>query len=60
MADLTSCRISLLSRIVYMETILSRVSLPVQNLAHHMMYTDYVVVAVKIVARNGNLLLYDS
>ena len=43
MAHLTSCRISLLSRIVYNpKTILSRVSLPVQKLAHHMMYTVYV------------------
>ena len=42
MADIISCRSSLLGRITNMETIISRVSRPVQNLAHHMTFTDYV------------------
>ena len=33
---------SLSGRITNMETILSRVSIQLQNLAQHMMYTEYV------------------
>ena len=42
MATLTDLKGRLCSRISIMETILSLVNLPVQNLAQHMDYTDCV------------------
>ena len=55
MADIISCRSSLLGRITNMETIISRVSIQLQNLAQHMMYTEYVkrLIEIQFDAKNS-------